>query len=411
MSLIYSGTSRSPINRGKKFTSMTNANWHYPTKIIVGAGRIAELPVLCNELGISNPLLVTDPGIANLPMMQSIKNICAQSNLPIVVFSQIKPNPTGQNIEDGVTTYLAGNHDGIVALGGGSALDAGKAIGLIARQKCRLWALEDAGDNDKNADPDLIAPILAIPTTAGTGSEVGRAGLIVNEAEQRKVIIFHPKMLPSSVILDPELTGGLPPHITAATGMDALSHCLEAWCASNFHPMAEGIALEGIRLVRYNIETAVEDGGNIEARLNMLVASMMGATAFQRGLGAMHALAHPLGAVYDAHHGLLNAILMPYVLKANQSAIDEKIARLAGYIGIESSFSGFSGFSGFLDWVLTLRGRIGIPHALSSVIEQDEVFSHIGEMAIVDPSAGGNPIAFSAGEYQAILDDAYHGRL
>ena len=405
MSLIYSGTLRSPINREKKFTSMTNANWHYPTKIIVGAGRIAELPVLCNDLGISNPLLVTDPGIANLPMMQSIKNICAQSNLPIVVFSQIKPNPTGQNIEDGVTTYLAGNHDGIVALGGGSALDAGKAIGLIARQKCRLWALEDAGDNDKNADPDLIAPILAIPTTAGTGSEVGRAGLIVNEAEQRKVIIFHPKMLPSSVILDPELTVGLPPHITAATGMDALSHCLEAWCAPNFHPMAEGIALEGIRLVRHNIETAVEDGSDIEARLNMLVASMMGATAFQRGLGAMHALAHPLGAVYDAHHGLLNAILMPYVLKANQSAIDEKIARLAGYIGIESSFSGF------LDWVLTLRGRIGIPHALSSVIEQDEVFSQIGEMAIVDPSAGGNPIAFSAGEYQAILDDAYHGRL
>ena len=405
MNLIYSGTLRSPINREKKFTSMTNANWHYPTKIIVGAGRIAELPVLCNDLGISNPLLVTDPGIANLPMMQSIKNICAQSNLPIVVFSQIKPNPTGQNIEDGVTTYLAGDHDGIVALGGGSALDAGKAIGLIARQKCRLWALEDAGDNDKNADPDLIAPILAIPTTAGTGSEVGRAGLIVNEAEQRKVIIFHPKMLPSSVILDPELTVGLPPHITAATGMDALSHCLEAWCAPNFHPMAEGIALEGIRLVRHNIETAVEDGSDIEARLNMLVASMMGATAFQRGLGAMHALAHPLGAVYDAHHGLLNAILMPYVLKANQSAIDEKIARLAGYIGIESSFSGF------LDWVLTLRGRIGIPHTLSSVIEQDEVFSQIGEMAIVDPSAGGNPIAFTAGEYQAILEDAYHGRL
>ena len=405
MNLIYSGTLRSPINREKKFTSMTNANWHYPTKIIVGAGRIAELPVLCNDLGISKPLLVTDPGIANLPMMQSIKNICAQSNLPIAVFSHIKPNPTGQNIEDGVTTYLAGDHDGIVALGGGSALDAGKAIGLIARQKCRLWALEDAGDNDKNADPDLIAPILAIPTTAGTGSEVGRAGLIVNEAEQRKVIIFHPKMLPSSVILDPELTVGLPPHITAATGMDALSHCLEAWCAPNFHPMAEGIALEGIRLVRHNIETAVKDGSNIEARLNMLVASMMGATAFQRGLGAMHAIAHPLGAVYDAHHGLLNAILMPYVLKANQSAIDEKIARLAGYIGIESSFSGF------LDWVLTLRGRIGIPHALSSVIEQDEVFSQIGEMAIVDPSAGGNPIAFSAGEYQAILEDAYHGRL
>ncbi len=371
----------------------------------VGAGRISELPRLCAELRMHRPLLVTDPGIVSLPMMQVIKNICLQASLSIAVFSHIKPNPTGQNIEDGVAKYLAGDHDGIVALGGGSALDAGKAIGLIARQKCSLWDLEDVGDNEKNADSDLIAPMLAIPTTAGTGSEVGRAGLIVNEAEQRKVIIFHPKMLPSSVILDPELTVGLPPHITAATGMDALSHCLEAWCAPNFHPMAEGIALEGIRLVRHNIETAVADGSDIDARLNMLVASTMGATAFQRGLGAMHALAHPLGAVYDAHHGLLNAILMPFVLKANQSAIDEKIARLAGYIGVEPSFSDF------LNWVVTLRERIGIPHALSSVFEQDEVFTQIGEMAIADPSAGSNPIAFTAGEYQAILEDAYHGRL
>jgi alcohol dehydrogenase class IV len=381
------------------------ANWNYPTQILMGAGRIKEIADLCGAKRISAPLIVTDPGIAALPMSAQVFDLCAKAGLNVGTFSQIKPNPTGQNVKNGVAVFLAGNHDGIIALGGGSALDAGKAIALIARQSCSLWDLEDVGDNDKNADPDKIAPIIAVPTTAGTGSEVGRAGLIVNEAEQRKVIIFHPKMMPISVILDAELTVGLPAHLTAATGMDALSHSLEAWCAPNFHPMAEGIALEGIRLVRNNIEQAVNNGESIEARQNMLVASMMGATAFQRGLGAMHALSHPLGAVYDSHHGLLNAVLMPYVLKANRNAIDDKIGRLAGYIGLDPSFDAF------LDWVVCLRETIGIPHRLSDVLKQDETFEKIGEMAILDPSAAGNPIPFTAAEYQQLLVNAYEGNI
>lgn len=381
------------------------ANWNYPTQVSVGAGRVREIAALCHSNNIKAPLVVTDPGIAALPMSAQIVDLCAQSGLKVGIFSQIKPNPTGQNVEDGVAVFLQGRHDGVIALGGGSALDAGKAIALIAKQTCRLWALEDVRDNDKNADSEKIAPIIAIPTTAGTGSEVGRAGLIVNESEQRKVIIFHPKMLPTSVILDAELTVGLPAHLTAATGMDALSHSLEAWCAPNFHPMAEGIALEGIRLVRNNLERAVSNGQDIEARQNMLVASMMGATAFQRGLGAMHALAHPLGAIYDSHHGLLNAVLMPYVLRANQEAIDERISRLAGYIGLKPSFEAFE------EWVVTLRASIGIPPTLSDVFKRDEMFEKIGEMATLDPSAGGNPIQFTASQYQQLLVNAYEGNL
>ena len=381
------------------------ANWNYPTNILVGAGRIVEIAALCKTHGITAPLIVTDPGIAALPMTGVVREICIERGLRAEVFSDIKANPTGKNVADGAAAFVDGNHDAVIAMGGGSALDAGKAIALIARQTCRLWDLEDAGDNDKNADPDQIAPVIAIPTRAGTGSEVGRAGLIVNEAEQRKVIIFHPRMLPVSVILDPELTVGLPAQMTAATGMDALSHALEAWCAPNFHPMAEGIALESIRLVRENLPRAVSHGTDLQARLNMLVASMMGATAFQRGLGAMHALAHPLGAVYDAHHGLLNAVLMPYVLQANQVAIDERIARLAGYIGIAPNFSDF------LDWVLEIRAALNIPHSLADLIKRDETFERIGAMAVLDPSAGGNPIAFSAEEYQSLLVKAYKGVL
>jgi len=306
---------------------------------------------------------------------------------------------------DGAASFLDGKHDGVIALGGGSALDAGKSIALIAKQSCGLWDLEDVGDNDKNANPEKIAPVIAIPTTAGTGSEVGRAGLIVNEVDRRKVIIFHPQMMPVGVILDPEVTLGLPADLTAATGMDALSHSLEAWCSPGFHPMAEGIALESIRLVRGHLERVVTDGADVDSRLQMQVASMMGATAFQRGLGAMHALAHPLGALYDAHHGLLNAVLMPYVLKANAVAVEARVGRLAGYIELAPDFDAF------MSWVLGLRHRIGIPHTLAGVIERDESFDKVGEMAVLDPSAAGNPIQFSAKEYQHILKNAFDGIL
>jgi alcohol dehydrogenase class IV len=382
-----------------------NVNWNYPTHIRVGAGRIAELPALCLARGIKKPLLVTDPGLAGLPMVADVLALCRAAGLETACFSQIKANPTGTNVRDGVAAFMAGGHDGVIAMGGGSGLDAGKAIALVARQTCSLWDLEDVGDNWQRADPALIAPLIAVPTTAGTGSEVGRAALIVNEAQTRKVIVFHPGMLPGSVILDPTLTVGLPADLTAATGMDALSHSLEAYCADFYHPMAEGIAMQGMGLVKRYLPTAVRDGTDLQARQQMLVASMMGATAFQRGLGAMHALAHPLGAVFDAHHGMLNAILMPYVLKANYGAIHARIGHLAGFLGLQPDFDSF------LEWVLALRAEIGIPHDLAAILDDRHSIAGIGAMAVADPSAGSNPILFSAAQYQQILKAALAGEL
>ena len=382
-----------------------NANWNYPTAMRTGAGRINELASACTEMGMKAPLLITDPGLAGLPMVSDIVANCQKAGLAIAVFSDIKPNPTGTNVENGIAAYLTGNHDGVIAFGGGSGLDAAKAVAVAANQTCSLWDLEDIGDNWLNADPDKIPPIIGVPTTSGTGSEVGRASVIVNEIEHKKAIIFHPKMLPALVILDPELTLGLPTALTAATGMDALSHNLEAFCSPGYHPMAEGIAIEGIRLIKTYLPTAVADGSNIEARTQMIVASAMGATAFQRGLGAMHALAHPLGATYDAHHGMLNAILMPYVLKANQSVIEERISRLARYLDLDPSFDAF------MDWILTLRKEVGIHHKLSAIIPDDSRLSEIGEMAVLDGAAGTNPILYDAVAYTKIASNAFYGEL
>ena len=382
-----------------------NANWNYPTAMRTGAGRVSEIVDVCRDLKLNAPLLVTDPGLAGLPMVADLVANCEAAGLSIAVFSGIKSNPTGSNVDDGIAAYRAGNHDGVIAFGGGSGLDAGKAIAVAANQSCSLWDLEDIGDNWRNADPDKIPPIIGVPTTAGTGSEVGRASVIVNQAEHKKTIIFHPKMLPASVILDPELTVGLPAGLTAATGMDALSHNLEAYCSPLYHPMAEGIAIEGIRLIKEHLPTAVTDGANIEARTQMLVASTMGATAFQRGLGAMHALAHPLGAIYDAHHGMLNAILMPYVLKANYREINVRIARLARHLDLDADFDAF------LNWVLSMRKDIGIHHQLSAIIPEDTRLSEIGEMAVLDPSAATNPILHDAVTYTGIVQNAYDGNL
>lgn len=378
-------------------------NWNYPTNIRAGAGRIKELAEACQTLGMTSPLLVTDPGLAALPMVQQALDLCREAGLKCELFANIKGNPTGKNVNDGVEVFRQGGHDGVIAFGGGSGLDAAKAIALMAGQKADLWAFEDVGDNWTKADVNGIAPIVAVPTTAGTGSEVGRASVITNEEQHVKKIIFHPKMLPQIVILDPELTVGLPAKITAATGMDALSHNLEAYCSPYYHPMAEGIAIEGIHLVKMYLTDAVEHGDNLEARMQMLVASSMGATAFQRGLGGMHALAHPLGALYDAHHGLLNAILMPYVLKANQEVIDDRIERLARYLRLEGSFDGF------LKWVLDLRSQLGIPHTLAEIGIDEAQAERVGVMAVEDPSAGGNPIAFNAEQYSQIFLRAVRG--
>lgn len=380
------------------------ANWNYPTQIRVGMGRIKELAEGCRRLGMKAPLLVTDPGLAALPMVPAILAACREQGLEMAVFSAIKSNPNGENVAAGVAAFQAGGHDGVVALGGGSALDAGKAIALMAGQDRPLWDFEDVGDNWTRVKVDGMAPVVAVPTTAGTGSEVGRAAVITDQANHIKRIIFHPAMLPALVILDPELTVGLPGKVTAATGMDALSHNLEALCAPGYHPMAEGIAMEGIRLIHQYLPRAVRDGSDLEARCQMLVASSMGATAFQRGLGAMHALAHPIGALYDAHHGLLNAILMPYVLEANREAITPVIERLNRYLGLEQA-----GFDGFMDWVLTLRAELGIPSTLGEIGIAPDQAERIGAMAAEDPSAASNPIAFSAEQYARLCRQAITG--
>jgi alcohol dehydrogenase class IV len=383
-----------------------SANWNYPTNVKVGAGRIKELADLCKALGMKRPLLITDPGIASLPMLKKVVDDVESAGLSCGLFSSIKANPTGENVEAGVDYYKNNDHDGVIAFGGGSALDAAKAVALMVGQNRPIWDFEDVGDNWTRVDTEGMAPVVAVPTTAGTGSEVGRASVITDQDKHLKRIIFHPNMLPAQVILDPELTIGLPPMITAATGMDALSHNLEALCSPFYHPMAEGIAIEGIRMVQEYLPRAVADGSDIDARTQMLVCSSMGATAFQKGLGGMHALAHPLGAIYDAHHGMLNAILMPYILKANKSEIEQRINRLTRYMGLSDP-----SFNGFMNWVLDLRNQLSIPHTLVEIDIDDTQAENVGVMAVEDPSAGGNPIHFSAPQYQQIMRDAVNGKL
>lgn len=386
--------------------TVPSVNWNYPTSIKAGPGRIKELPGWCRELGMARPLLVTDPGLAALPMVEGAVAACRQAGLECGLFHEIKGNPTGRNVDDGVAAYRQGRHDGVIALGGGSALDAAKAIALMAGQKRPLWDFEDVGDNYLRVDVAGMAPVVAVPTTAGTGSEVGRASVITDESAEVKRIIFHARMLPAIVILDPELTVGLPPKITAATGMDALSHNLEAYCSPFFHPMAAGIAIEGMRLIKEYLPRAVADGGDLQARQQMLVASSMGATAFQRGLGAMHALAHPLGALYDAHHGTLNAILMPYVLKANQHAVAPRLEALARYLDLPGTGPG-----AVLDWVLALREGLGIPHTLADIGIDEAQAQRVGRMAAEDPSAGTNPVDYTAEQYADLFRAAIRGNL
>lgn len=383
-----------------------SANWNYPTNMKVGAGRIKELAGLCKSLGMQAPLLITDPGLAALPMLKAVVDDLNESGLRCGLFSGIKANPTGENVDDGTAYYREHNHDGVIAFGGGSALDAAKAVALMVGQDRPVWDFEDVGDNWLRVNVDGMAPVVAVPTTAGTGSEVGRASVITDATNHIKKIIFHPNMLPAEVLLDPELTVGLPAPITAATGMDALSHNLEALCSPFYHPMAEGIALEGIRLVQEFLPRAVADGTDIEARTQMLVCSSMGATAFQKGLGGMHALAHPLGALYDAHHGTLNAILMPYVLQANRIEIAQRIDRLTRYMGLSET-----GFDGFMTWVLELREQLGIVHTLAGIGIDEAQAETVGKMAVEDPSSGGNPISFSADQYQQIFVNAVTGKL
>ncbi len=389
------------------------ANWHYPTSIRVGIGRINELASACQELGIKRPLLITDPFLAELDIVNKIMTNLTKQALTCHVFSAIKANPCGQNIEDGVEAFFKGKHDGVIAIGGGSALDAGKAVALMAGQTRPLWDFEDIGNNYQRVNTNNMVKVIAIPTTSGTGSEVGRAAVITdisNKDNPVKRIIFHPEMLPKIVILDAHLSQGLSAKLTAATGMDALSHALEAFCAPSFHPMAEGIAMEAIRLIKEFLPRATENGGDLEARAQVMAAATMGATAFQRGLGGMHALAHSLGAVYDSHHGLLNAILMPYVLKANEQAIAPQICRLTHYLQIGNGKDS-DNVNDFVQWILALRAQLAIPHTLAEIAIDTSKAKKIGLMAYKDPSASGNPIAFTAQQYTDIFKAAVLGKL
>lgn len=385
------------------------SKWNYPTTVRFGQGRIAELPEVLAATGMKRPLFVTDPALAKLPVVAKTLKLLDAANVPYGVFSEVKPNPVESNLTAGIEVFKKGKHDGVIAFGGGSALDLGKLIAFQAGQTRPVWDFEDVGDWWTRADAKAIAPIVAVPTTAGTGSEVGRAGVVTHEATHTKKVIFHPNMLPAIVIADPELTAGMPPFITAGTGMDALAHCLEAYCAPGYHPMADGIAVEGIRLVFENLPKAYANGKDLTARAHMMSAAAMGASAFQKGLGAIHSLSHPIGALYDTHHGMTNAVFMPYVLAFNSEAIEERIARLAAYVGIKG------GFDGFARAVLKLRKDLKVPHTLPELIKGLEMDKKrkalIAEMAVVDPTAGGNPVKLTKKAALSLLDNALEGKV
>lgn len=380
-------------------TKVPHVNWSYPTAIRFGAGRVAELPEACAAAGMKRPLLVTDKALSSLPITAGALDILDAAGLGRAVFSEVDPNPNEVNLAAGIKVFKAGGHDGVIAFGGGSALDLGKLIAFMAGQTRPVWDFEDVGDWWTRADAAAIAPIIAVPTTAGTGSEVGRAGVLTNSQTHVKKIIFHPKLLPTVTICDPELTVGMPRFITAGTGMDAFAHCLEAYCAPFYHPMSQGIALEGMRLVIENLPLVYADGGNLVARANMMSAAAMGAVAFQKGLGAIHSLSHPVGAVYGSHHGTTNAVVMPMVLTFNRAKIENDIGRAADYLGIPN------GYDGFFEQVLEMRTAFEIPASLSALGVTEDQLDMLTEMALADPSCGGNPVVMTRENTRKLFQD------
>ena len=382
------------------------SNWNYPTTVWVGNNRIIEINSACKNLKIKKPLFVTDKDLIGLDFVKNIIKIIEKEFKNLNIFSNFSGNPNGDDVDKGVKEFKKNNCDGVIAFGGGSGLDVGKAIAFMSGQTRPIWDFEDIGDYWKRANNDNIAPIIAVPTTAGTGSETGRASAIINNETGVKKIIFHPKFLPSIVILDPVLTLDLSPRLTAATGMDALAHNLEAFCAPGFHPMADGIAIEGIRLTKKSLMTAVKDGKNLEARSDMLAAASMGSTAFQKGLGAIHSLSHPVNAQFNLHHGLSNAIFMPYVLTYNKKFIEKRIVSICDFLGLKKDFKSF------LDWILELRKELNIPHALSEVISEDKFdLEMLSKMALEDPSTATNPRLLNLEDMKKLYDHSMKGNL
>lgn len=383
------------------------ANFHFPTPYRIGSGRVSELGQACRELGLTKPLVVSDPGIVKLPWFESVTRSLKDAGVEFAVWSDVGPNPTGGHVADGLAKYKAGGHRGVILCGGGSAMDAGKCIALLADNPGDVFDYEDIGDNFKKADPEKVAKMIAIPTTAGTGSEVGRCAVIADERDHSKKIIFHPRLQPALVIADPDLTKALPAGLTAATGMDALAHCFEAYCAPGYHPMADGIALEGMRLIDENLRVVFRDGNDMTARTNMLMAASMGATAFQKGLGLVHAWSHPLGGATGIHHGTANAIFLPYVMVHNRAVIEDKMVLVARYLGLKKP-----GFDGVLEWMLELRKELGMPHKLEGLPGmKPELGTELVALAEADPSLGSNPKPCSREELISVFDKTYRGDL
>ena len=385
---------------------MTNYNWNYPTTLWVGENRIKDLPSACSNLNIKNPLFVTDKDLINLQFVKDIIFNLNKNFSKLATFSDFSGNPIGENVDDGVTVFKKNQCDGVIAFGGGSGLDVGKGIAFMSGQSRPIWDFEDIGDYWKRADEKNIAPIIAIPTTAGTGSETGRASAIINNQTGVKKIIFHPKLLPSIVILDPVLTVDLSPRLTAATGMDALAHNLEAFCAPGFHPMADGIAIEGMKLIKKSLLNAVNNGKDLNARADLLAAASMGSTAFQKGLGAIHSLSHPVNAQFNVHHGLSNAIFMPYVLTFNKNLIEDRIVSICDYLNLDKNFESF------LNWILNLRKELNIPHKLSDVVEESKInLDQLSVMALEDPSTATNPGKMTVDDMKTLYEHSISGKL
>jgi len=387
-------------------TPVLSGTWNFPTKVWHGPGQITGIVKACGLAGIARPLLVTDGGLAESGVIIRVTQLLELGGLTVPLFSGVKGNPTSANVDAGLAAYRAGNCDGVIAVGGGSALDIGKCIAFMAGQSRPIWDFEDVGDWWTRADEAGIAPIIAVPTTAGTGSEVGRAAVVTNEASREKKIIFHPLMLPKLAICDPELTVGLPPKLTAWTGMDALAHCIEAYCAPGFHPMADGIAVEGVRLIADHLPTAVRDGNDIEARSRMLAAALMGAAAFQKGLGAVHSISHPIGAIYDTHHGLTNGVVLPYVLIFNRPAIEERMAYIASALGLPGG-----DFDALIEWLLAFRASLHVPHSLGELGVEEARAGELAEKALRDPSTGGNPVPMTVEDFRRVIVAAITGDL
>ncbi len=377
-------------------------NWNYPTRVWFGPGRLAEIAHACRLAGIKRPLVVTDTGLAGMPQLMEMMARLTEAGLEAGFFSGVRPNPTSANVSEGLAVLKAGKHDGVIAFGGGSALDAGKTMAFMAPQTRPVWDFEDIGDHWTRATEDGILPIIAIPTTAGTGSEVGRATVITDDVSHAKKIIFHPRMLPQVAICDPLLTLGLPPHLTAATGMDALSHCIEAFCAPGYHPMADAIAMEGARMAKLWLAEATHNGISVEARAGMMASAAMGATAFQKGLGAIHSLSHPIGSLYGIHHGLINGVLMPFVLVSNAPAIGEKMQRLARHLGLEVAAEQ-EATRVVVDWIVDLRRTLNIPHTTRQLSIPESDFEMIAALAVKDPTAATNPVPLTESSARSIL--------